>query len=115
GYLMGHFTDELDLYSLNLPDVVNVAQNSVLPSDNTVQNLWNSSYNIIYAANRILEGVEPSNGLTDMDKDRFMGEAHFIRGLLHFYLVNLFGAVPYVETTDYDDNSEVSRMEVDLV
>src|SRR6056297_3080819 len=67
GYLMGHYADELELFSLNLPDVDNVAQNSVLPSDNTVQNLWNSSYNLIYAANRILEGVEASNALTEME------------------------------------------------
>lgn len=115
GYLMGHYADELELFSLNLPDVDNVAQNSVLPSDNTVQNLWNSSYNLIYAANRILEGVEASNALTEMEKERFKGEAHFIRGLLHFYVVNLFGPVPYVDSTDYDANREVSRIEVDLV
>ncbi|MBA4745946.1 MAG: RagB/SusD family nutrient uptake outer membrane protein [Muricauda sp.] len=115
GYMMGHYTDELDLYSLNLPDVDNVAQNSVLPSDNTVRNLWNSSYNIIYAANRILEGVESSTGLSEMEKDRFLGEAHFIRSFLHFHLVNLFGPVPYVNTTDYDTNNEVSRTDTDRV
>jgi hypothetical protein len=38
-----------------------------------------------------------------------MGEALFIRALLHFYLVNIFGDVPYITQTDYKKNSTVSR------
>jgi len=39
-----------------------------------------------------------------------MGEALFVRALIHFYLVNLYGDVPYITTTDYQLNRLATRV-----
>jgi hypothetical protein len=109
-YLMGHYTDELTLYSVNLPGVQNYSNNTVLASDSNIKNLWATSYSLIYASNSILEGVQNATTLSQEDKDRFQGEAYFLRAFIHFYLMNLFGDIPYIDTTDYRVNSEVSRL-----
>jgi len=109
-YLMGNYTDELTLYSVNLPGVQNYSNNTVVASDSTIKNLWATSYNLIYASNSILEGVQNSTTLSQEDKDRFLGETYFLRAFIHFQLMNLFGAIPYIDTTDYRVNSEVSRL-----
>jgi starch-binding outer membrane protein, SusD/RagB family len=41
-----------------------------------------------------------------------MGEALFLRAFIHFYLVNLFGDVPLIKTSDYRTNTNVSRTPV---
>jgi starch-binding outer membrane protein, SusD/RagB family len=109
-YLMGHYTDELTLYSVNLPGVQNYSNNTVLASDSNIKNLWATSYSLIYASNSILEGVKNSTTLSKEDKDRFQGEAYFLRAFIHFHLMNLFGDIPYIDTTDYRVNSKVSRL-----
>ncbi|MEO5649753.1 MAG: RagB/SusD family nutrient uptake outer membrane protein, partial [Ginsengibacter sp.] len=38
-----------------------------------------------------------------------VGEALFVRALIHFYLVNVFGDIPYIITTDYLQNRAVHR------
>lgn len=114
-YLMGHYADELDLFSTGQPEVQTFYENNVLPTSSIVSNLWNSSYNLIYSANTIIEGVENSQSLTQEDKEQFLGEAYFLRAFIHFYLMNLFGDIPYVNSTDYVLNSNISRLvEIDL-
>lgn len=108
-YLMGHYTDELELYA-NFPGVQTYSNNNVLPSDSSTKQLWNTGYRLIYASNSILEGVHGSTLLSEKDKSRFLGEAYFLRGFIHFYLVNLFGDVPYIDSTDYRKNSKISKL-----
>ena len=114
-YLMGHYADELTLNAIDLPNVQVYANNNVLPSDNTVKAYWDTGYSMIYEANRIIEGVDTSTELSTEEKSQFMGEAKFLRAFSHFYLMHLFGPVPYITGTDYRVNSEVARMEVELL
>ncbi|KAB7530304.1 RagB/SusD family nutrient uptake outer membrane protein [Flagellimonas olearia] len=114
-YLMGMYADEMEYAATNDLEAKSFYDNSLLPSNNSVQNLWNTGYSLIYAANRILEGVENSPSLTEMDKDRFIGEALFVRAYIHFNLTNLFGAIPYITTTDYRINMKVSKMETAII
>lgn len=110
--LLANYADEMDYYSSgNLP-VEAFYQNSLLPTNNTIGMNWNSTYNLIYAANAIVEGVSASTGINAPDKERLLGEAYFIRAYLHFYLVNLYGEVPYVLSTDYQINMTISKMSV---
>ena len=48
-------------------------------------------------------------------KTTLEGEALFVRALCHFYLVNLFGDVPMITTTDYRVNATATRMNADVV
>ena len=114
-YLMGHYTDELTLFSASLPAVQNYTNNTLIASDGFAKSLWDSSYNLIYACNRIIEGIENTTELSPDEIDRFLGEAYFLRALIHFHLMNLFGDIPYIDSTDYRVNSEVSRLEQEEV
>lgn len=107
---MGLYADELDYYGAIGQNEENFYNHTVLPSNSEVLTMWNSSYNLIYAVNSILSGVTNSDILTEDQKAEFHGEALFLRGYLHFYLVNIYGPIPYIITTDYRVNQKVSRM-----
>ncbi len=107
--LMGLYADELALLGAGQEGGHAFYDNSLLATGSSGQRLWNTSYSLIYKANGILEGVRTSKGLSQEEKERFEGEAYFIRAFVHFYLNQLFGEVPYIESTDYRVNQEVHR------
>lgn len=111
---LGNYTDELAFYGSPVDPTLAFYTNTVLSSNSTVAQFWNNSYNQIYAANAVLEGVQASN-LSAQEKAQLKGETLFVRGLLHFYLSQLFGDIPYVQTTDYKANSVVTRIPGDQV
>lgn len=94
-------------------------QNEISPigSDDATANynLWSSAYNIIYMANSVLEGTERSKTISREIKDRVGGQALFIRAFTYFYLVNLYGDLPLLLTTDYRKNAIAEREDVDTV
>src|SRR5690606_9509366 len=71
--------------------------------------LWSSAYNIIYMTNSIVEGVTNSTILSEETRNRVEGQARFIRAFTYFYLVNLYGKVPLILTTDYGKNALATR------
>lgn len=106
---LGNYADEItSTQNPNNPSL-NFYNNSLLPSNTSVSGYWNITYNQIYAANAVIEGVAASKNLSSEQRKQLTGEALFIRALLHFYLVNIFGDVPYITQTDYKKNSTVSR------
>ena len=56
-----------------------------------------------------MEGVRESDKINEPLKSRMIGQALFIRAFCHFYLVNIFGDVPYIKSAEYQVNSIVSR------
>ncbi|MEX0313360.1 MAG: RagB/SusD family nutrient uptake outer membrane protein [Allomuricauda sp.] len=112
-YQMGLYSDELDFFSENADNLF--YDHGILPTNTTITNWWDHTYNLIYAANSVIEGVENSVTISLEDKNQLQGEGLFIRTYLHSLLVNLYGAIPYVATTDYITNTSVSRMPVDKV
>lgn len=112
---LGNYTDEITPYGTPSNTSFNFYNNTLLPTDATVAVYWNTSYNHIYAANAIIEAVAESENISEVNKKQLRGESLFIRALLHFYLVNLFGDVPYITTTDYRTNSKATRMPVSEV
>jgi len=107
--LLGCYADELTSYENGGYTSEAFYKNALLPSNPRITTVWNTAYNQIYAANAIAKGVVESN-LAAADKEQLEGEALFVRGLLHFFLANLFGDVPYITGTDYTLNSTVRRM-----
>lgn len=112
GVAFGLYSDELLNYDLDGSAADNIYDNAVLASNPTVQDFWNESYHQIYCANAIIEGVSASKSLTDDQKNTFTGEALFIRAMVHFYLANIFGDVPYITSTNYEVNRKISRTAV---
>jgi len=107
---LGLYTDELSYYGASGVNSETLYTNTLLPTSSIALQDWNESYHQIYCANAVLEGVERSTALSQADRDQFKGEALFIRALVHFYLVNVYGDIPYIETTDHTVNRIVPRM-----
>lgn len=109
---LGLYADELTFYGGTNNTESYFYNNTLLSTNSNISDLWNVSYNQIYEANALIEGVQNSATLTAADKNQFIGEAKFVRALVHFYLSNLYGDIPYVTGTDYKVNRLVSRIAV---
>lgn len=83
---------------------------NVIISDNPdVADLWSTPYSIIYSANAIIEGTPAGSNLSPKFQAQTIAEARFVRAFCHSYLVNLFGDVPLVLTTDVEKNKVGAR------
>ncbi len=83
--------------------------NTLVSSNEWIRMVWSDVYATIYEANAIIEGLSASTSVSDDMKNQLMGEAYFMRAFCHFYLVNLFGDVPLVLTSDYALNQVIGR------
>jgi hypothetical protein len=107
--LCGMSADELVTLSTT-PDYLQFYKNALNASNSYVlNNLWGEGYQYIYDANAILEGIAKSESLSIGTKNELEGQAKFIRALCHFYLLQLFGNIPLVLTTDYHTNNTISQ------
>lgn len=95
--MLSQSADELANYST--PPAVNYYANNLNYIDNN--DFWSLYYQVIYQANAVWEGVNASAALGNNVKMQLSGEALFVRAFFHFYLVNLFGDIPYQTTTNY--------------
>jgi hypothetical protein len=86
-----------------------------LNNNSNSQYFWQNGYVLIYQANACIAGLTASNGLTATVKNQLLGECKLVRALNYFNLVNLFGAVPLVTTTDYQENGSLPRSAVDSI
>ena len=101
--------DEFVNYSTNIA-ISEFYGNGLQSGNGSVNSAWAQSYRYIYLANAVLEGLQNSSGVTNAMKTELTGEAKFVRAFWHFYLVNLFGDVPLITSTDYRINSVASRI-----
>jgi hypothetical protein len=79
--------------------------NSLSPADTQVGYMWSDNYANIYRANAIIEGVQSSSSLFAGTKQQAIGEALFMRALCHFNLINTFGNVPLITSTNATINA----------
>jgi len=107
---MGLYADELVWYGSNALASIHFYNNTLQPNNSNVSGWWNNAYSQIYAANAVIEGVTASTKLEQSEGEHLKGEALFVRSLLHFYLMQLYGEVPFIATTDYKQNTRVKRM-----
>ncbi len=91
-YFLGMWADELShrgsfntfaQFAGNNPDSENVTNN----------NMWDAFYDTIFAANNLIENVDPNIAGQDLS-DRVRGQAYGIRALMYFNLVRMYGPVP---------------------
>lgn len=114
----------ITVYSGSSSDELFPFQGSASPSDqyqmytnsieaanmNTIYGLyWTSAYQVIYQTNACITDVLASKGISVNLKLQLEGEAKFIRALYYFYLVNLFGDVPYITSINYNQTSLAAK------
>ena len=74
--------------------------NSLVAGNSDVSDLWSQSYHVIYLANSIIDGLQASKTLSASLKNQLTAEAKFVRAFCDFYLVNYFGRVPIVNSSN---------------
>lgn len=84
----GFYTSQGPAASLN-----NLSFNSTEATWINNNSCWNAFYKSIAIANDIIEKL-PEGQAPDSTKKRIVGEAKFMRGMLYFNLVRMFGGVP---------------------
>lgn len=108
-HAMGLYADELELFGTQVGPQA-YYNNAVVATSGVNRALWNTSFNQIYDTNALIEGVTQSTALTTTDKNELIGEALVVRALIHFYLTNLYGSIPYIKTTNFTQNTSVSKV-----
>ena len=89
--------------------------NSLDSSNRDLSLLFSNGYNYIYQANGILESLAASGQVSAATKTQLSGEAKFIRAFTYFYLVNLFGSIPLITSTNYQVSDNSPRVPIDSV
>ena len=84
-------------------------------SSTVIHEYWVASYKVINAANSVI--VKVANMDIDSDKKKqFIGEAQFLRALIYFNMVRLFGDVPLVTApTTSLQGLEIAREPAEMV
>lgn len=99
----GLSADELYFYTPGTRD--EFTKNQITQANHfTIDNaFWKPAYKNIYAANLAIEKLAASQQLSVSLKKQLTGEAKFIRAFCYFHLVNLFGDVPLITLSKYQD------------
>lgn len=85
------------------------SDHGLTPDNRYVGSFWSDGYEYVYRVNAIIEGLKTATGMSDSVKTQLAGEARFMRAFCYFYLVNLFGDVPLVLDTKYQENMLLPR------
>ncbi|RFM36958.1 RagB/SusD family nutrient uptake outer membrane protein [Chitinophaga silvisoli] len=77
--------------------------------------LWYYGYTLIYQTNACIEGIVNSNKLSEDVSNQLLGEVYFFRALIYFQMIQLYGNVPLVVSTNYEDNARLKRTETNVI
>jgi tetratricopeptide (TPR) repeat protein len=111
-------------WSGTFQDLTQMTNQRIINSNDFVRDNWLAAYVVINQANNVLANLNLAT--TDAEKTRWEGEAKFLRGLVYFDMVRLYGkawndgdpainlGVPIVltPTVKVDESSKVSRATV---
>lgn len=112
--LSGLASDEFTNYNSS-SDFIQFEQNALTSANANVSQDWTEIYGLVYSVNAVLEGLEGSATISAAAKNHLKGEAKFLRAFLYFYLVNFWGDVPLLTSTDYKVNSVAPRTSANKV
>jgi len=90
-------------------------QNALLATTTPIPGPWGTAFSYIYQANAVIEGLQNNEGVSGAVEKQLTGEAKFLRAFWNFYLVNCYGDIPLILSTDYTINATISRSSKDKV
>lgn len=88
---------------------------SLTPINGSIIALWQYPFQAIYQVNDVLEGISDNNRLSASFVNQITGEMKVVRALYYFNMLNTFGGVPLITTTDYRVNAKLPRASVDAI
>lgn len=74
---------------------ITLNESNVIADNGVLDGLWTGSYQTISRTNLVLDNIEGVK-MDENLKKRYVGEAKFIRSLVYFNLIRIFGDVPLV-------------------
>jgi len=98
-----------DAYKLIPNGTFDTFKTNTLIAGNLSNATYNNNYTMIFNANTILQNLATTTAISARLKNQLTGEAKFWRAYLYFYLVNNYGDVPLVTTTDALQNARLPR------
>ncbi|WP_442591863.1 RagB/SusD family nutrient uptake outer membrane protein [Pedobacter sp. AW31-3R] len=103
-----------ELIRLDPPqDEQQLMDNQILPSNEAIAGLWSDAFKVIAQANACIEGLNAQNGVTAVKKTELLAESRFLRAFCYHYLINLYGKVPLITTSNWILTKHVVRTEVE--
>lgn len=113
--LCGLSSDELQSFFTD-PGTMQFYQNNLLNNNVAIsQCLWNPAYSYLYPINSAIEQLSKATSLSEHTRLELLAEAKFLRAFCYFYLINLFGDVPLVTSTDWQSSSLKARANVSAI
>lgn len=110
-FYCGSSADELIPFGY-LPDFYT---NTVTALGGTTNNFWTQGYSLIYQTNVCIENLQAATGISVATKNQLIGESKFFRAFFYFYLVNLYGDVPLILSSNYKVNELSARTSKALI
>jgi len=96
-------------------DDVELYQNAILPANGKDGTTWTDAYKCIYQMNVCLAGISSTNAISPALKKQLLAEIKVTRALYYFNMVNTWGAVPLILSTDYTLTKSQPRAPVDTI
>ena len=93
--------------NLNIRNLVNTAENN-----HGIQK-WTSSYRGIGNANLAIAKI-PDINMDEKAKNRYLGEAHFLRAYFYFDLVRIFGQIPLIKDVVTSTSPEIYSQQASI-
>ncbi len=91
----GLASDEMLNNQLAAPQYDQLATFTFTPQNSALEEIWAMHYKTITIANIAINRI-PGISMNEALKQRLIGEAKFLRGLMYFNLVRMFGEVPLI-------------------
>ncbi|WP_316834935.1 RagB/SusD family nutrient uptake outer membrane protein [Pedobacter nutrimenti] len=88
---------------------------TVTQVNQNLSSLWTAPYTEIYQVNDVMAGITNNSNLSASLVKQLTGEMKVVRAFCYFNMVNLFGGVPLVTTTDYKITAQLPRASVAAV
>lgn len=111
---LGIYTDEL-IYPGSSSADAEFSTSKLSPTNGTVSNIWSNYYFAVYSCNQVIEQLRQSTKIPAATVTRLTAEAKFLRAYSNFYLVNTFGPVPLILTTDVSQTAKATRSDTATV
>lgn len=110
----GLSADELNTTSTDA-SIAAFYNNNILVANDKNQALYSLGYKYIYGTNACIEGITASAQISKNTKAQMIAETKFLRAFTYFNLVNLYGAIPIITSTDYNQTRLTGRSAPNLV
>jgi hypothetical protein len=93
-------------------DAFNKYGSQLNPDLSVLYGFWENHYKAIAAANLVLQQVEESTSMTEVQKQSAIAEMSFLRAFFYFELVQHFGSIPLVLDVAFEVRTDFPRSSI---